>query len=90
MARGPYGLIYYTSQTAPDSTLLDTWQASAGTDESATDPTALDVPGSNTWLVAYRTDLDVPRLRRYVPAAAATPADTSSAFVDVPITLPSA
>lgn len=86
VARGADGMIYYTSQTAPDATTFDPWQAIPGTDETGTDPTALAV--GNTWVVAYRTDLDVPRLRRYQPATAA--AATSSTFVDVPLMPPGA
>lgn len=82
--RGTDGFVYYTSQTG--SGTYTPWREISGfTDEAGTDPTALAYPAGNTWLVAYRTDLDVPRLRRYQPPALAAAAGP---FVNIPVEAP--
>ena len=82
VTRGPGNYIYYSGQTAPGSSTWTAWQTITTSDETSTDPTALTVPSAGTWVVAYLTDTNEPKLRR-APASVARTAD--SEFVEVPI-----
>jgi hypothetical protein len=82
VTRGPGNYVYYSGQTAPGSTTWTTWQTITTSDETSTDPTALTVPSAGTWVVAYLTDTNEPKLRR-APSPVARSAVTD--FVEVPI-----
>ncbi|MGB3438672.1 MAG: tachylectin-related carbohydrate-binding protein [Actinophytocola sp.] len=82
VTRGPGNYIYYRGQTAPSSTTWTAWQPITLGDETSTDPSALTVPSAGTWVVAYLTDTNEPKLRR-APASVAR--STSPGFVEVPI-----
>lgn len=84
VVRATDGFVYYTSETGAGT--FSPWQEITNfTEESSADPTALAVPNSNTWVVAYRSDLDVPRLRRARPAALTA---STESFVEVPVIPP--
>lgn len=83
--RADDGYSYFTGQVTPGSSEYTLWQEITGyVDQTSTDPTAVAVPDENTWAIAYRNDLDTPKLRKYeLPAArSAVP------FVDVPLKPP--
>ncbi|WP_188317005.1 tachylectin-related carbohydrate-binding protein [Solihabitans fulvus] len=89
--------IYTTGQQAPGAAAYSAWQEITDkTTLTSTDPTLVAMPDASTWVVAFRSDLDVPKLRRNQPAApaAATPRSQSTAqaprstFVDVPLNAP--
>lgn len=91
VVRANDGYVYYTGQAAPGSPAFNPWQEITNySEQSSTDPTALAVPESNTWVIAYRTDLEVPRLRRHQPSAPGSAATSTSGgtFVDIPMTPP--
>ncbi|MBB4912641.1 tachylectin-related carbohydrate-binding protein [Actinophytocola algeriensis] len=82
VTKGPGDYIYYSGQTAPGSTTWTAWQTITTSDVTSTDPTALTVPTAGTWVVAYLTDTNEPKLRR-APASVAR--STGTDFVEVPI-----
>ncbi|OLF18133.1 tachylectin-related carbohydrate-binding protein [Actinophytocola xanthii] len=80
VVRGADGFLYYSGQVTPGAEEFTPWRdLTAGEERTGTDPTALAVPDENTWVVAYRTERDLPRLRRHAPVGA---------FPSIPLALP--
>jgi hypothetical protein len=80
VTRDSDGYLYYAGQVTPGADEYTEWrELTAGAERSATDPTALAVPDENTWVVAYRTASDIPRLRRHASVGA---------FPSIPLALP--
>lgn len=72
VVRASDDFIYFTGQPAPGSGTFNPWvEVTNFTEKSSTDPTALPVPEHTTWVLAYRTTDDVPRLLRFQPSAPA-------------------
>ena len=79
VARGTDGYVHYAAQAAPGSGTFNPWRQVTD-EQTSTDPTALAVPGHNTWVVAYLNDISAPKLRRYQPTTA-----RSATFAEIPL-----
>ncbi|WP_460402046.1 tachylectin-related carbohydrate-binding protein [Actinophytocola sediminis] len=74
--------IHFSVQQAPGSDTFTPW-ALVSNDPTTSDPTVQAMPAENTWVVSWIDDANTPRLVRAAPPAART----TSAFVEVPLTL---
>lgn len=85
VARGTDNYVYYTSETSPGNESFMPWQPVSTSETASTDPTALAVPSSNTWVIAYLNQNNTPKLRRYEPPQATTAGTDNTEFVEIPM-----
>jgi hypothetical protein len=83
-ARADDGYVYFTGQVTPGAGEYTPWREITNyADQSATEPTALAVPDENTWVIAFRNELDTPRLLRAQNPSARSAAGVT--FTEVPL-----
>ncbi|WP_169798880.1 tachylectin-related carbohydrate-binding protein [Kibdelosporangium phytohabitans] len=88
VARGTDNRIYNTGQQASGSPAYRPWrEITDGNEVSSTDPTAVALPDKGMWVIAFRNEADVPKLRRTDPSTPTRQANGENApiFVDVPV-----
>jgi hypothetical protein len=87
VARGADGYVYNTGQAAPGSSAFRAWRdITDHTQQSSTDPTVVSLPDQNLWVVAFRNEDDVPKLRKALPPAGrASSGEQHIEFVDLPV-----